>query len=181
MAEAFRQKFPHEAVIIRAVEKHARDEKMHYELFKEYFSAKNKMPFAVGPRYGYCDLMVIAIFGKNISALDPHELLENEEKFFQLCRAIMITEARGMRQVNFLLRCNFIQRDQKLQSIFSVVERDEPSHCLPYVHWLKAHHKHLPSRKEQWIDFRIHYSLLLWKIPLLVLNPFLRRRENFPA
>jgi hypothetical protein len=176
---AIRQKFPLETEFIAAVQKHMRDERKHYLMFKRYFQSEGKLPFTVEATYGYVDQFVLLIFGRSIEDLEPAEILEHDDRFFQLCRLIMMTEFRGMQQVATLLRSRLVRRNEKLVRIFRVIQRDEPSHCLPYQHWLRQRGSHTPGFRERFTDMWIHYSLVLLKLPLLFLNPRLARRHAF--
>ncbi len=172
---AFQESFPAEKQIIASIAKHAGDERRHYALFQEYFREQNRAAFLVSSWCGYCDQMVSCIFGKTIDQLDPNAIVHEQQKFFQLCRLIMITEMRGMKQVRLILKNPLIKNRPELTKIFRVVERDEPSHCYPYQAWLRKHGQHEPSKKEYLADCFVHYSLMLVKLPLLYCNPFLRR------
>ena len=183
LIDALRIKYPGEKAFIAAVEKHCDDERKHYLMFRNYFKKRNRFPFKIGPTYGYVDLFINHIFKKPIEELDRSELIEDDEQFFKLCRLIMMTEFRGMRQVDRLLKSPFIAQGSTLHRIFKVIERDEPSHCYPYQYWLKksGSGSHLPRFQERITDLWIHYTLLLIKIPVLFLNPSLRRIKQFYA
>jgi len=101
--------------------------------------------------------------------------------FFKLCRLIMITEMRALKQVDILLASRLIKSKPALYKMFQVVRRDEPSHCYPYRDWLAKHGQNLPSRSESLADFYTHYSLIFFKIPLLYLNFRLKRTQHFLA
>jgi hypothetical protein len=175
LAQAFSVKYPHEPLMLASIRKHAGDERHHYSLFCEYFQRRGRAPFAVTRKYGYCDQMVNLIFGRALDELDPSEVMACDNAFFRLCRLIMITEMRGMKQVNLLLRNFFVRRHPELVSIFNVVKRDEPSHCYPYQAWLRRHGEHEPRFRERLADTFTHYSLTFLKLPALFLNPFLAR------
>ncbi len=181
LLEALREKYPREHEFIRAVEKHRDDERKHYLMFRNYFKKRDRYPFEIGPTYGYVDLFINHIFKQPIEDLDRDVILENERLFFKMCRLIMMTEFRGMRQVDRLLKSPFFNQDQTLYRIFKVIERDEPSHCYPYQYWLSKHGSQLPQFQERITDLWIHYSLLLFKIPFLYLNPRLSRQTSFYA
>ncbi|MGZ3693968.1 MAG: ferritin-like domain-containing protein [Bdellovibrionota bacterium] len=176
LLKAFEQRYPGENQILASIQKHARDERRHHLLFEAYFRKNGRLPFRVGSWYGYCDQMVSWIFGKTIDQLDPKEVVNDDEKFFQLCRLIMITEMRGMKQVNLILENPIIRRNNQLVEIFTEIKKDEPSHCYPYQAWLRKHGKHEPIFREKLADAMVHYSLMLVKIPLLFFNFFLPRQ-----
>jgi hypothetical protein len=53
-----------------------------------------------------------------------------------------------------------------------VVEKDEPSHFLPYHAWLTANGRVTARWRERWADYWIHKTLMLVKLPSL----FVRRK-----
>jgi len=181
LADSVRIKFPEEGEFIMAVEKHCDDERKHYLMFRNYFKKNNRMPFNIGPAFGYVDLFINHIFKKNIRELDRKEILEDDRLFFKLCRLVMMTELRGMKQVHQLLQLRIIKKHPVLLKIFKVIERDEPSHCYPYQYWLKKHGSHMPQFQEKMTDLWIHYSLTLVKIPFLFFNFRLSRMNEFYA
>ena len=178
---AVRQKYPEEAEFIASVEKHTEDERKHYRMFKHYFESTGRMPLAVDRTYGYIDQFVWLIFGRSLESLDENAILANESLFFKLCRLVMMTEFRGMKQVAVMLRSRTVRANPHLVRIFRIIERDEPSHCFPYQRWLRTRGSHQPGFEERFTDLWIHYSLMLLKIPILFLNPRTARRESFPA
>lgn len=179
LLKAFEQKYPGETQIIASIAKHAADERRHHGLFREYFLGRQRQPLVLGPWYGYCDQIVSKAFGQTIDQLDPLEVVSEDRKFFQLCRLIMITEMRGMKQVKLLLENPWIQKRPELVEIFSIVKRDEPSHCYPYQTWLRKHGEHEPNWRERFADASVHYGLLLVKLPFLYLNFALPRLASF--
>jgi len=80
-----------------------------------------------------------------------------------------------------VLRSRIIRQNPGLVRIFRVIERDEPSHCLPYQRWLQKRGTHLPGWEEQLTDAAIHYWLMLLKIPILFLSIRKSRLVTFPA
>ncbi len=174
-------KYPNEKEFIASVGKHAADEKKHYLMFKNYFQKNKSMPFAVTKDIGYIDLFIKHIFKTNLQSLDQKMIINDEKKFMNLCRLIMMTEFRGMKQVKTLLNSSLIKRNEALTKIFKVVERDEPSHCYPYQYWLKKFNSHEPRLKEKLVDLWIHYSLTIIKVPILLLNGKLKRMNEFYA
>lgn len=176
LVQAFEEKHPGETHILNSIRKHARDERHHHSLFEAYFRETNRRPLDIGVWYGYCDQMVSWIFGRTIDQLDPREVVKDDKKFFQLCRLIMITEMRGMQQVHLILENPLVKRRPRLVEIFTLVKKDEPSHCYPYQTWLRKHGEHEPSWRERMADAAVHYSLLFVKLPWLYLNFFTPRR-----
>ena len=58
-----------------------------------------------------------------------------------------------------------------------VVERDEPSHWMPYHEWLTENGKVTAKWRERMTDFWIHKSLMLVKLPALFINRTKRMTE----
>ena len=69
--------------------------------------------------------------------------------------------------------------DRALIRIFEVIHGSEPSHWAPYDGWLRDHGKRDPRWWERGIDRFIHPELLFVKLPILVLNPWLRHRDSW--
>jgi hypothetical protein len=171
--------YPKETTFIAAVRKHMEDEKKHYQMFKVYFTKKGTFPYVVTKKYGYIDLFVKHVFKEDLITLNQNKIISNEKEFMKLCRLIMMTEFRGMKQVKTLLKSPLIKRSESLTKIFKVVEKDEPSHCYPYQYWLKKFSSHEPRLKEIIVDLWIHYSLMIYKVPILLLNGKLERMKEF--
>ena len=57
---------------------------------------------------------------------------------------ISLTEKRGHRQLAILLRNRFVLSDKVLVKIFTIIEKDEPSHWAPYDRWLVEHAQREP-------------------------------------
>ncbi|NMB81440.1 MAG: ferritin-like domain-containing protein [Ignavibacteria bacterium] len=174
-------KYPEETTFIASVRKHMEDEKKHYQMFKVYFSKRGTLPSIVTKKYGYIDLFVKHIFKEDLKTLDQNRIINDENEFMKLCRLIMMTEFRGMKQVKTLLKSPLIKRSESLIKIFKVVEKDEPTHCYPYQYWLKKFNSHEPRLKEKLVDLWIHYSLMLFKVPVLLFNGKLKRMNGFYA
>lgn len=164
---------------IAEVRKHRRDERTHYVMFRRYFDAIGARPFHVDHTCGHIDRLIRLTFGCGIDELDTLAIVRDPALFERLCRVIMLTEMRGMRQVEILLRSSAIRSDKRLLKIFRVIERDEPSHWMPYRRWLQEQGAPMPSLRERLADAFVHRSLVLVKLPLLYLNPFLRRRGDW--
>jgi hypothetical protein len=177
--EAVRARQPGAATFIAAVEKHRRDERAHYVMFKRWFEARGVMPFAVDRTCGHIDRLIRLTFGCHIDDLDTMAVAASTELFNRLCRIVMITEQRGMRQVEILLKSPAVQSDRALNKIFKVIERDEPSHFLPYAAWLAANDGGEPTRGERLADAFVHKTLVTVKVPLLYMNPRLARRTEW--
>jgi hypothetical protein len=181
LLEAVKAKYPGETEFIAAVGKHADDERKHYLMFRSYFQHSGRMPFVIDRTYGYIDLFISRVFKQSLENLDREKILNDDRRFFQLCRLIMMTEFRGMKQVDSLLRNRLIRRHETFRRVFKIIERDEPSHCFPYQYWLRRRGSHLPGFQESVTDLWIHFSIMYVKAPLLFLNWRLGRMTEFHA
>jgi hypothetical protein len=178
--EAVRLRWPEDAELIARIESHRRDERKHYLMFRRWFERRRTMPLAVDRTCGHIDRFVSILFGSRIDDLDPIKIIGREDLFERLCRVISLTEKRGHRQVRALLESPIVQQDRNLMKIFTIIERDEPSHWAPYDDWLTARGHPIAKWWERAIDSFIHSELLLLKLPALFLNPRLPRRQNWP-
>ena len=176
---AVRLKYPEESGFLADIEKHRRDERQHYLMFRRYFEMLGEMPYEVDNTCGHIDRLIRLVFGCRIDDLDADAIINEPELFEKLCRVIVLTEMRGMRQVEILLNSRLMTSDRSLVKIFKVIERDEPSHWAPYLGWIKANSGRMPSWSERMADAWVHRSLILFKLPLLYLNPWLRRRTTW--
>lgn len=186
--EAVRVRCPDDATFIAAIEKHRADERKHYTMFRRWFELQGKMPLKVDRALGHIDRFVEIIFRQTIDELDTQQVIDSPDMFERLCRVIMLTEMRGMWQVEKLLKSPLIKADPVMLRIFRIVEKDEPSHWMPYRDWLARTGRRQAKWSERLTDFWIHRELLFLKIPVLFLNPWLPRRtdwadalENEPA
>lgn len=177
--EAVRARCAGDHAFIAEVEKHRSDERKHYLMFQRYYEHLGLMPLAVDRTCGHIDRLIRLTFGCHIDDLDTDAVIADGELFNRLCRIIMLTEQRGMRQVDILLENGWVRSDKALMKIFKVVERDEPSHWMPYESWLATHDGGKPRLGERIADAWVHKSLLLIKLPLLFLNPWLPRRRDW--
>jgi hypothetical protein len=173
---ALRARHPEAQAFIAAVEKHRADERRHYLMFRRWFERQGRMPLAVDKRCAHIDRLIRVLLGCDIDGLDTSQVIASDAMFARLCRAIVLTEQRGVWQVEQLLANRAITADPMLGRIFRVIERDEPSHWLPYDGWLKARGEARPGWRERVADWWVHKSLVLVKLPLLFLNPALPRR-----
>jgi hypothetical protein len=178
--EAVRARAPDDHALIAAIEKHRADERKHYVMFRRWFELQGKMPLKVDRTCGHIDRFVEIMFRRTIDDLDTRAIIADDRLFERLCRVISLTEQRGHRQVHVLLNHPLVKRDKVLIKIFHIIERDEPSHWAPYDGWLKAHGKRDPVWWERAIDGFIHSELLLLKLPVLFLNPWLGRYRQWP-
>jgi len=177
---AVKSRWPEDKLFIAEVEKHRADERKHYLLFRRWFQKRGVMPLVVDRTCGHIDRLVRLTFGCNVDDLDQDEVTGNHEEFAKLCRVIMLTEQRGMRTVENLLQSGLIHGDERLLKIFDVIEEDEPSHWAPYEGWLKRNRGGEPRWNERIADTLVHVTMLLVKVPALYLNPFVRRRKDWP-
>lgn len=178
--EAIRARSPDDHDLISAVEKHRADERKHYLMFRRWFELRRTMPLYIDRACGHIDRFVEIIFRTGIDDLDTQKVIDSDDEFEKLCRVISLTEQRGFRQVEILLNHPLVREDKGLMKIFAIVHKDEPSHWAPYDDWLTRHMRRNPNRWERVIDGFIHSELLFLKLPLLFLNPFLRRRSHWP-
>ncbi|OYW16622.1 MAG: hypothetical protein B7Z39_00075 [Novosphingobium sp. 12-64-8] len=178
--EAVRARCPDDAAFIAAIAKHRADERKHYVMFKRWFETQGKMPLAVDSTCGHIDRFIFKVFGCSIDELDTQGVIASADEFEQLCRVIMLTEQRGMRQVEILLKNPHILSDKVMTRIFRIVEKDEPDHWMPYESWLKANGRVTARWRERWADFWIHKSLMLVKLPALFLNRATPRMASWP-
>jgi len=176
---AVRWKYPEMRDFIATIEKHRRDERAHYLMFRRYFEGLGYMPYAVDTTCGHIDRLIRLTFGCGIDDLDEQAIIEDKEQFDLLCRVIMLTEMRGMRQVEILLKSRLMTSERALVKIFKVIERDEPSHWAPYEGWLRDHRGRMPNWREKMADAWVHRSLILFKLPALYFNPWLKRRTHW--
>jgi hypothetical protein len=178
--DAVRARWPEDHVLIARIQKHRADERKHYMMFRRWFERRGVMPIAVDRTCGHIDRFVGIMFCSTIDELDPLQIVGRDDLFERMCRVISLTEKRGHRQVETLLRHPLVTRDRALMKIFGIIERDEPSHWAPYDAWLQTNGCRRSSWWERAIDAFIHRELLLFKLPVLFMTPRLRRRENWP-
>ncbi len=178
--DAVRSCCPEDHGFISEIISHRADEEKHYRMFRRWFERRGHMPLAVDRTCGHIDRFIEAIFGCTIEQLDTSRIIAEPAEFEKLCRVIMLTEQRGFAQVDLLLRNRIVRSDPVMMRIFRIIHEDEPSHFLPYQHWLERNAKAGPSRRERWTDFTIHKSLLLVKLPSLFVNPTARRLQAWP-
>lgn len=177
--DAVRVRSPDDTALIAAIEQHRADERKHYVMFKRWFELRGTRPIAVGRMFGHIDRFIEIMFGTSIDNLDTQEVIDRDELFERMCRVISLTEKRGHRQLEILLSNRFVLSDPALTKIFKIIKKDEPSHWAPYDGWLRAHAKREPKWWERGVDRLIHSELLFLKLPILFLNPFKRRREDW--
>lgn len=169
--EAVRARYPDDLRFIAQIEKHRADERKHYVMFKRYFELQGRMPLTVGKTCGHIDHFIERIFGCTIEDLDTDAIIADGAEFEKLCRVIMLTEQRGMHQLDILLKNRLVLSDSILVKIFKIIRKDEPSHWQPYDAWLKTNSKATALFRERAADFWIHKSLMFAKLPAV----FVRR------
>lgn len=177
--EAVRLRAPDDTELIAAIQQHRADERKHYIMFKRWFELRGTRPLSVDRTFGHIDRFIEIMFGTQIDQLDTQAIVENDDQFERLCRVISLTEQRGYKQVEILLNNRFVKSDPALIKIFEVIKRDEPSHWAPYEGWLKDNVKRDPKWSERMVDHFIHSELLFVKLPMLFLNPFVKRRIDW--
>lgn len=178
--QAVRVVCPDDQAFIAEIERHRADEHKHYHMFRRWFERRGTMPLAMDRGVGHIDRFILSVFGCSIDDLDTSGVAADPAAFERLCRVIMLTEQRGYRQVEVLLRNPWVRSDPVMSRIFQIVHRDEPGHFLPYQHWLERQGRATARLSERIADFRIHRALLFGRIPALFLNPALPRLERWP-
>lgn len=181
LRDAFKKIYPLETEMIAAIDQHAADEKRHFLMFKRLFSQANQMPLRVGHGVGYVDRFLMTAFGKSADQISLSEIAANHEMLHRLFRVIMMTEARGLRQVQRLLGMKWIKKTPNIAAVFRVIEGDEPSHAAPYESWLAKRNAHTPGIREQLEDLWIHVSLTWVRIPFLYLTLWHPRLSSLPG
>jgi hypothetical protein len=179
--EAVRARCPDDPGFIAEVEQHRADEHKHYRMFRRWYELQGRMPLKVDRTCGHIDHFIQAMFRCTIDELDTQAIVADRGAFEQLCRVIMLTEQRGMRQVEILLTNPHIRSDRAMKRIFEVVERDEPRHFLPYERWLARNGGGVAAKwRERWADYWIHKTLMLVKLPAVFINRNTPRLLSWP-
>jgi rubrerythrin len=177
--EAVRARWPEDAELIAAIERHRADERKHYVMFRRWFERRGAMPLSVDRAFGHIDRFVEIMFGRSIDRLDTLTVATDDRLFERLCRVIALTEQRGYRQVEILLANRYVRGDPVLTRIFGIIRKDEPSHWAPYEGWLRKHARRDPRWWERAVDGFVHSELLFVKLPFLFLNPWIGRRTRW--
>jgi hypothetical protein len=172
--------FPDDRAFIAEIEQHRADEHKHYLMFRRWWEKRGVMPFYVDRACGHIDRFVEIMFRSRIDDLDADELIKRDKNFAKMCRVIALTERRGYRQVEILLKHPTILQDRALVKMFQIIQVDEPRHWSPYEAWLSRRQQREPRWWERAIDQFIHSELLVLKLPVLFLTPKLRRRTEWP-
>ncbi len=179
MLAAIRLSWPGDQALIDLVEKHRADEHKHYLMFRRWFERRGVMPLDLDRAIGHIDRFVEIMFGSPIDELEV-AFIGRDHLFARLCRVISLTEKRGYRQVEELLRNRAVREDTQLTKIFRVIEQDEPSHWAPYDGWLTDHGRRQANAWERVVDSFVHGELITLKLPILFLTPGLARRTTWP-
>lgn len=177
--EAVRARSPGDTAFIALIEGHRADERKHYVMFKRWFERRGVMPLALDRSFGHIDRFIEIMFRTTIDRLDTQAVIDRDELFERLCRVIALTEQRGYRQLEILLKNRMVLGDPVLTRIFQIIRKDEPSHWAPYEGWLRRHGKREPRWWERAVDSFIHSELLFLKLPVLFVNPFIKRRTQW--
>jgi len=177
---AVRSRSPDDHAFIAEIEQHRADEYKHYLMFRRWWEKRGQMPLSVDRTCGHIDRFVEIMFRSRIDELDEEALIGDDRNFEKMCRVIALTERRGHRQVEILLRHPSIRRDKTLMKIFGIIKADEPRHWSPYEGWLERRGMREPVWWERVIDQFIHSELLVLKLPVLFLAPRLARRTRWP-
>ena len=119
--EAVKARCPDNVNFIAEVERHRADERKHYVMFKRYYELQHRMPLTVGKTCGHIDHFIERIFGCTIEELDTEAIIADPAEFEKLCRVIMLTEQRGMHQLDILLKNRFVLSDPILVKIFEII------------------------------------------------------------
>jgi hypothetical protein len=134
----------------------------------------------VDPGVGHIDRFIQWVFRCTIEELDTHRIVTQPDEFERLCRVIMLTEQRGYRQVEVILKNRLIMSDPVMRKIFEIVHRDEPDHFLPYQRWLEGQGRATARWNERAADWCIHKVLMLAKLPALFLDTGRARMARWP-
>lgn len=178
--EAVRARCADQPEFIAEVEKHRADEHKHYRMFRRWFELQGRMPLKVDRTCGHIDHFIERVFGCTIDELDTQAIIADGDEFEKLCRVIMLTEQRGMQQVEVLLTNPHVRSDKGLRRIFEVVEKDEPDHYQPYERWLDRHGRRKARWRERWADYWIHKTLMLVKLPAVFVRRNNPRLDHWP-
>jgi hypothetical protein len=178
--EAVRVRCPDDQAFQAEIAKHRADERTHYVMFRRWFERQGRMPLEVDSGVGHIDRFIQWVFRCRIEDLDTHRIVTQPQEFERLCRIIMLTEQRGLKQVEIILKNRLIMSDPVMKRIFEIVHRDEPDHFLPYQRWLNRQGRATARWNERMADWCIHKVLMLYKLPALFLDMRRARMERWP-
>jgi uncharacterized ferritin-like protein (DUF455 family) len=178
--EAVRARCPDDLAFQAEIEKHRADEEKHYRMFRRWFERQGIRPLKVDSRFGHIDRFIQWVFRCPIDELDTAAVVADGDAFERLCRVIMLTEQRGLRQVEAILRNRLIMSDPVMKRIFQVVHKDEPGHFLPYQRWLEHNGRATARWNERMADSCINLALRLVRLPVLFLDGGSARLTRWP-
>jgi hypothetical protein len=178
--EAVRLACPDEAGFHAEIAKHRADERKHYLMFRRWFERQGRMPLRVDRGVGHIDRFIQWVFRCPIEQLDTARIVADPREFERLCRVIMLTEQRGLRQVEILLKNRIVRSDPVMARIFRIVHQDEPDHFLPYQRWLERQGRATAKWNERAADWCIHKVLMLGKLPALFCDAGRARLTTWP-
>lgn len=181
LESALRRHRPQEAELAASVHHHAGDERRHYRMFRAWFVRRGVMPLYVDAGSGYIDRLVRSVTGKSIDGIDLDAAVREERELERLLRLIVLTERRGLAQVQALLGPQRFLLDRELRAMFEVIARDEPSHFEPYAAWLASRGRAVSSLRERAADALAHGTIVALKLPALLCDPSVTRSVDFPA
>ena len=110
---AVRSRAPDDHAFLAEIEQHRADEYKHYLMFKRWWEKRGVMPFAIDRACGHIDRFVEIMFRSRIDDLDDGLLIRDDRNFEKMCRVIALTERRGYRQLDILLRHPAVLRDRR--------------------------------------------------------------------
>ena len=177
---AARRHCPDDTAFLAAIAKHRADERKHYLMFKRWFERQGRMPLQVDVSYGHIDRFISRVFCCGIDDLDTDAIVADADLFEKLCRVVVLTEQRGLVQVEALLRNRAVLGDPVMHRIFRIVHDDEPDHFLPYRHWLERQGRPVELWRERLADWCIHKALLFGKMPTLFFDAGAARMAEWP-
>ena len=177
--EAVRARSPDDAELIASIERHRADERKHYAMFRRWFERRGVMPLELDRAFGHIDRFIEIMFGTPIDRLDTQAVIDSDYLFERLCHVISLTERRGYRTVEALLRNRLVRGDPVLAKIFQIIRKDEPSHWAPYEGWLRKHGGRPSTLRERVVDRLVHAELLFLKLPWVFVNLSIPRRAQW--
>lgn len=178
--EAVRLRCPEDHGFQAEIAKHRADERKHYLMFRRWFERRGRMPLVVDRGVGHIDRFIQWVFRCTIEELDTRGIAGQPNEFERLCRVIMLTEQRGLSQVEILLKNRIVRSDPIMLKIFQIVHKDEPDHFLPYQRWLERQGRATAKWSERATDWCIHKVLMLGKLPVLFLDVRRARMTRWP-
>ena len=177
--EAVRSRSPDDKAFIAAIEKHRADERKHYVMFKPLVRAAGQDAAHGRPHLRpYRPLRRDHVRPPASTISTP----SGDRRRSPVRAAVpgdLADRAARHKQVEILLNHPLVRDDKVLIKIFRIIEKDEPSHWAPYDGWLKAMAGASPNGGSARSTRFIHAELLFLKLPILFLNPWLKRRTEW--